>query len=229
MAKYWKNKWTRSCIYGALFLLLILFVKFVDVSAIGPGKTSIGLSFLNGSFHKWIGVHAFWYYLTEVLGILALLLAGLFAVAGVMQWIKRKSIAKVDREILCLGGLFAVALLVYVFFDKVVVNFRPVLEKGQTVPEPSFPSSHTVLACLILGGIFLILPKYVKDKKAFGIMRLTLVGLIVLMVIGRTLSGVHWLTDIIGGILLSAAILTVFEAVLDLVCRSSSRSKINGR
>jgi undecaprenyl-diphosphatase len=37
-------------------------------------------------------------------------------------------------------------------------------------------------------------------------------GFTVFMVVSRLISGVHWLTDIIGGILLSAGLVGLYEA-----------------
>ena len=38
---------------------------------------------------------------------------------------------------------------------------------------------------------------------------------IVFMVVGRLVSGVHWLTDIIGGMLLSTGLVTAYHAVCE--------------
>ena len=215
------TKWIISGAAFIMFLLLILLVKTVDVAPIGPVGTSIGLSGINGAFHKAIGEHRFFYVLTQLLGYAALLVAGLFAAAGLVQWIRRKSLKAVDREVLCLGGLFAVVLLLYAFFEKVVVNLRPVLEKGQDMPEASFPSSHTVLACVVFGSVTFILKKYLSDPKALKIAKIVLWSLAGCSVIGRLLSGVHWLTDIVGGVLISIALIAAFSACLDLFCKKN--------
>lgn len=214
-------KWIISGSCLILFLLLILFVKCIDVASIGPAGTAIGLSHLNGAIRDLVGVHKILYYLTVLLGIAALLFAGLFAAAGVVQWVRRKSLKKVDREILCLGGLYVVLMLVYAFFEKVVVNCRPVLEEGQSVPEASFPSSHTMLACVIFGSAIFVLDKYISDKKALSIFRWALSGVILVTVICRLLCGVHWFTDIIGGVLISGSLVFAFSAFLDLVRRKN--------
>ncbi|MBQ3866506.1 MAG: phosphatase PAP2 family protein [Clostridia bacterium] len=217
MNKKIQRKWLAAGILFALFLLLILLVKVADVAAVGPNKTSIGLSHLNKAFFSFTGVQVFWYILTEIIGVLALILAGFLALAGLFQWIRRKSLFKVDREILCVGGLYAVVLLTYAFFEKVIVNFRPVLMTGETEPEASFPSSHTVLIIAVVGSLIMILNKYVADGKLRRILRLAFILLIFVTVLGRLLSGVHWLTDIIGAVLISSAYLTAFSAVLDRV------------
>ena len=225
MNKKIQKKWLTAGILFLLFLLLILLVKTADVAAIGPKGTSIGLSHLNKAFRDAVGVQVFWYILTEIIGILALILAGLFAVAGIFQWIRRKSLFRVDREILCLGGLYAVVLLTYAFFEKVIVNYRPVMMTGETDPEASFPSSHTVLIIAILGSLIMVLNKYVSEKKPRRILRMVFFFVMVITVLGRLLSGVHWLTDILGAILIGSSYLMAFSAVLDRVLPSRRHRK----
>ena len=204
-------------LFGLLFLLLIIMLRTVNVEAIGPNGTSIGFSKLNGSVRDAIGTHMFWYYLTEVIGILAILLAAAFAALGVYQLVKRKNVLKVDKTILALGGLYIIVIILYVLFEKVIVNYRPVIMSGETEPEASFPSTHTMLICVILGSAVIALKRYLKDEKAYLIAKAVCIGLIALTVIGRLLSGVHWFTDIIGGLLISAALVLTFDVVNDLL------------
>lgn len=206
-----------AMLFGLLFLLLIIMLRTVNVEAIGPNGTSIGFSKLNGSVRDAIGTHMFWYYLTEVIGILAILLAAAFAALGVYQLVKRKNVLKVDKTILALGGLYIIVIILYVLFEKVIVNYRPVIMSGETEPEASFPSTHTMLICVILGSAVIALKRYLKDEKAYLIAKAVCIGLIALTVIGRLLSGVHWFTDIIGGLLISAALVLTFDVVNDLL------------
>lgn len=206
-----------AMLFGLLFLLLIIMLRTVNVEAIGPNGTSIGFSKLNGSVRDAVGTHMFWYYLTEVIGILAILLAAAFAALGVYQLVKRKNVLKVDKTILALGGLYIIVIILYVLFEKVIVNYRPVIMSGETEPEASFPSTHTMLICVILGSAVIALKRYLKDEKAYLIAKAVCIGLIALTVIGRLLSGVHWFTDIIGGLLISAALVLTFDVVNDLL------------
>ena len=201
-------------VFLLFFLVLIVLLKTVDVAAVGPAGTSVGLSQINGSFHEWIPFHEVWYKITKVLGVLALALAALVAIWSLVQWIRRKSLWKVDATLLALDVLYIVTGVLYLLFELVVVNYRPVLLEGQTFPAASFPSSHTLLACVIFGSAFWPIAVYLRRTwqvlAAWGAAG----ALLVLTVIGRMLSGVHWLSDIWGGLFLGAVLVCFFQFVL---------------
>lgn len=197
-----------------LALLFTFLVRVMDVDAIGPAGTQVGFSHLNSTVHDALGVHMALYKLTQILGYAVLLLVAVFALVGLLQLIRRKSLWKVDREILALGCLYVVVFALYIIFEKAIVNYRPVIMPGELAPEASFPSSHTMLACTVLGSAALLLKKYVKDESLAKILRIVCVIMIAVIVCGRLFSGVHWLTDIIGGILYSAALLFLFSGAV---------------
>lgn len=203
---------------GALLLALsVLFtaaVRTVDTAPIGPEETVVGFSHINGAVHTAIGVHMNLYTLTQILGFGALLLAALFALLGALQLAARRDPRKVDREILCLGGLYVSVFALYAFFEKCIINYRPVLMPGEAFPEASFPSSHTMLACVILGSTALVLPQYVREARIRRIGRGICTAVLVVIVLGRLCSGVHWFTDIVGGVLYGGALLCLFAGVL---------------
>ena len=209
----------KKCIVAAvcfgLFLLLILLLKTVDVAVVGPEDARIGLSKLNVSLHEKFGVHLGWYTLTNILGYLAILIGIGFAAIGGLQLIYRRSILKVDKEILLLGCLYVVTVIFYVFFEKVIVNYRPILMPDGEGIEASFPSSHTMLSCVILGSGLRLVKKYARKSKTVQLVLTVIFAvMLALIVAGRLLSGVHWFTDILGGILLSAALLNAWEGLL---------------
>ena len=221
-----KKKFIASAVSFGLFLLLILLVKLVDVAAVGPEGTEIGLSRLNVAIHEMFGEHLGWYKITEILGYLAILVALGFAAVGGLQLIYRRSVLKVDKEILLLGCLYVVTVLFYVFFEKVVVNYRPMLLPDGEGVEASFPSSHTVLSCVILGSGMNLLKKYLKKNKLLQtVLTVLFAVMLALIVAGRLISGVHWFTDILGGILLSAALINAYDGFLKLWKRSERKRK----
>ena len=197
-----------------LFLLLIVVVKTVDVAAIGPENTSVGLSKLNGAVHALTGVHMALYEITDWLGYLAILVALVFAGTGLVQWIRRRSLRRVDQEILALACLYIVTVCLYVLFEVLIVNRRPVLMPGESVPEASFPSSHTMLVCVIMGSTIMLLGKYVRSPGLCRTLQAACAVILVVTFAGRLVSGVHWFTDILGGILISLSLLLAFSAAI---------------
>lgn len=220
-----KNNLFVSGISGLLVMILIVLVRFVDVRPIGPEGTSIGLSRLNGFFFRLSGVNILWYHITDWLGVAAILVAFLFAMAGFVQLIKRRSILKVDREILALGGLYIVVIGLYVLFEIVIVNYRPIIMPDGTHPEASFPSSHTMLVCVIMGSAIMLIGKYLKEKPLCRVLRGICAAIIGMTVIGRLIAGVHWFTDIVGGILISIFLLSLFSEVLKRTRRNTIEGK----
>ena len=118
-----KKKFIVAAVCFGLFLLLILLVKAVDVAAVGPEGAKIGLSKLNVAIHDLFGEHLGWYKVTNVLGYLAILIALGFAAIGGLQLVYRRSILKVDKEILLLGALYVVTVLFYILFEKVLFYY----------------------------------------------------------------------------------------------------------
>ena len=210
-----KSKFILSAVCGFLAALLIVFVRFVDVEPIGPEGTRIGLSHLNQAAFHIFGVNMLWYYITDWLGIVAILAACLFAGMGFLQMIRRRSILKVDREILLLGGLYIVVISLYVLFEAAIVNYRPILMPDSIIPEASFPSSHTMLVCIIMGSTVMLMGKYIKGKTLRKVLQVICSAVIGITIIGRVISGVHWFTDIIGGVLISISLLALYSGILE--------------
>ena len=197
-----------------LTVILIALVRLADVAPIGAQGTSIGLSHLNQFVFDLFGVNMLWYNITDWLGVAAVLTGFVFAVTGLVQLIKRRSLLKVDREILALGGLYIVVIGLYLFFENVIINYRPIIMPDNTSPEASFPSSHTMLVCVIMGSAAMLINRYIRNKPLNRILRAVCYVIIGVTVVGRLIAGVHWFTDILGGILISVTLLSLYEEVI---------------
>lgn len=201
-------------ISGILIAVAIIFtvlVMVVDVKPVGVNGTDIGFSTINSFIFESIGVHMFWYNITDILGYISIFSVFVYAVIGFMQLIRRKSIAKVDKELIALGVYYAVVIVLYLFFEKFVINYRPTLVDG--VLEASYPSSHTLMTVCLCGGSILI-NKMLFRKKITKYTNKILLVVGIATIIGRLISGVHWFTDILGGIFISSALLMTFYSVL---------------
>ena len=202
-----KRKIYTALGFLAAFLLWTVAVSRIDVQPIGPQGSVVGFATLNGLVHSFTGVHMLLYTITDWLSLVLVAFGLGFALTGLWQWIKRKSILKVDCSILLLGVFYVVVLAVYLFFEKVVINYRPVLIEG--VLEASYPSSTTVLVLCIMPTAVMQLRSHAQKK---GI-TMAIAAFTAFMVVGRFLSGVHWVTDIIGGILLSTGLVLLYDAI----------------
>ena len=174
----------------------------------GPEHSPVGLAAINGPFHEWTGVNMTLYQLTDWLGLVPLLFVFFFGMIGLVQWIRRKNILKVDWDILVLGAFFLIVLGLFFFFNHYAINYRPVLIEG--VLEPSYPSSTTLMVLCVMPTAFMQFDYRLKSIPARRIMQVFLILFAAFMVIARILSGVHWISDIIGGILLSAALISAY-------------------
>ena len=207
MKKGWKSIYLSLGLLTA-FALWTGLLCFVDVAAIGPRGSSVGFSSLNGWFHELTGANMALYVLTDWLGLVPIAVALGFAVLGLIQWIKRRGICKVDKTLFALGGFYIVVMAAYVVFEFVVVNRRPVLIDGYL--EASYPSSTTMLVACVMPTALMQLHARIQNKTLRRVIDVVIILFTAFMVLGRLISGVHWLSDIIGGLLLSAGLVATY-------------------
>ena len=196
----------------AAFVLWTLLLRLVDVKAIGPEGSSVGFSALNGFIHEKIGVNMYLYNITDWLGLVPIGVAFGFAILGLIQLIKRKSLLRVDRSILALGVFYIIVVAVYLFFEIVVISYRPVLIEGCL--EASYPSSTTMLVTCVMPSAAMQAKERIKNKALRQGVIIIIIAFIAFMVVARLLSGVHWITDIIGGALFSLGVVMAYKSFL---------------
>ena len=211
-----KNK-KRYLIGGfAFFLMFIIFttiIKFIDVKNIGPHNTSVGLATINNFFVNKIGFNNKIYKITEILGIIPIIIVLIYAIIGLYSLIEEKSFKKVNKNLYYLAIFYIIVLGIYVLFEKVIINFRPVVIEG--ILESSYPSSHTILAICICGSSIILNNSIFKNNKIAKLENIISFIIIIMLPLLRFISGVHWFTDIIGGILLSLSLLLFFKYFVD--------------
>ncbi|MBE6900206.1 MAG: phosphatase PAP2 family protein [Ruminococcaceae bacterium] len=210
-----KNK--KTMLFGiagtGIFIIWTFLIKTIDVRKIGPKGSEVGFASLNGFFHNITGVNFGLYDLTDWLGLVPVCFMFGFSFLGLVQLLKRKNLLKVDNDILILGGFYLVLAAVYLFFEKFVINYRPVLING--ILEASYPSSTTLLTLCVMPSSAILLDRRIKEPKLRKA-AVYIIGIFtVFMVFARLVSGVHWITDIIGGIFLSIGLVFVYYSLTE--------------
>ena len=193
----------------AVFVLWTAVIRTVDVAAVGPQGSAVGLAAFNSLVHKIVGVNMPLYLVTDWLGLVPPAFVMGFAILGLIQWIKRKCLWRVDHSILVLEGFYIVVMATYLLFEAFAVNYRPVLINGYL--EASYPSSTTMLVTCVMPTAVMQLNTRIRNNFLKRCVMFTITAFTVFMVIGRFISGVHWITDIIGGVLLSGGLVTMYR------------------
>ncbi len=212
MKKGSKTRFLVAAVFLAAFFAWTVLLCLVDVRAIGPDGSSVGLAGINDLVHNLTGVNWFLYCVTDWFGLIPIVIAFGFGILGILQWIRRKSLLRVDRSILLLGGFYLLVMAAYLFFETVVVNYRPVLIDGRL--EASYPSSTTMLVMCVIPTATIQWKHRIQNQKLRYIVLSVCVVFLLFMVIGRILSGVHWITDILGGALLSTGLVTAYAGAV---------------
>lgn len=205
------KKFVCGSVLAVLTIVFTILVKLVDVQAIGPENSAVGFATLNSFVSSVMGSNMKWYHITEMLGLIPIVVVLLYAVVGVVQLVKRKSLAKVDKEIINLGIFYVIVAAIYFFFEKCIINYRPILIDG--VLEASYPSSHTMLAIFVCVSAIIVNRSLIKNSNLRKILDVFFSIIGVAIVFGRVISGVHWGTDIVAGVLFSITLVEFFEAV----------------
>ena len=204
----------------AVALIAVVFtvlVKTVDLGFVSNTDSAIGFASINLSFNSKFGFNPLLYKVSEYLGYSVFVIVAFFALLGIRDLVKNKSLLKVDSDLYALAITYIFTLVVYFVFDKLlVINLRPLIMSGEMVAEPSFPSSHTLLAVVVCGTAIAECGK-VKKSGLRIILTLILSLLMAATVLTRLFSGVHWVTDIVGGVLWGEALMMVFQLISTLL------------
>ena len=216
-----KNKLTRSVYFSTAlltaFAMWTVLVCTVDKKAIGPQGSVVGFASLNSLVRNAIGVNFGLYTVTDWLGLVPIGFMFAFAILGLVQWIKRKKLLTVDADILLLGGFYLLLATVYLLFEIFTVNYRPTLING--ILEASYPSSTTLLTACVMPTTAMILNKRTKRRPVRQFTAAACTLFTAFMVIGRLFSGVHWFSDIVGGLLFSVGFVLLFKNMSSIVSK----------
>ncbi len=224
MKENWKSELRAGIALLAAFIVWTILIHTADVQAIGPNGTAVGFAVFNRWFHQLTGVHMTVYTITDWLGLVPILICLGFAGIGLIQWIKRKCMLRVDLDILLLGVYYILVIFGYLFFEMVPINYRPVLIDG--ILEASYPSSTTLLVLSVMPTLTLQMDRRCKTPILRRAANVFAILFSAFMVIGRSISGVHWATDILGSVLLSRGLFSLYRAsVIGTDQRDTERRK----
>ncbi len=196
------------------FILWTMALYFIDVKSIGPQNSKVGFATINSFVHNLTGTNMTLYTITDWLGLIPIAVMFGFALLGLAQWIKRKHLKLVDYSIFVLGGFYIAVMAVYILFEFLAVNYRPVLIEGFL--EASYPSSTTMLVLCVMPTAIMQFNSRIKSSDLKKFLSVAITVFIIFMVVGRLISGVHWLSDIIGGMLISAGLVFMYRFISDL-------------
>lgn len=220
-----KKEGMKLFVLGALllgaFVIWTLLIQKVDVQPIGVNGTNIGFAGINSWFHKLTGVHMVVYSITDWLGLVPIFVCMIFGGVGIGQLIKRRSIFRVDRDIIFLGIYYGLVIFGYLIFEMIPINYRPVLIEG--IMEASYPSSTTLLVLGVMPTLVEQSNRRLRNIKLIYIVKIFAVCFSVFMVVGRMVSGVHWITDIVGSIMLSGGLYYIYKAGVVLYSKNVVR------
>ena len=197
------------------FLLWTVLIRCIDVQAVGPSGTKVGFAAFNLWFHHLTGVHMTVYTITDWLGLVPIAVCLGFGVVGVFQLIRRRSLLRVDPDILFLGLYYMLVIFAYLAFEMIPINYRPILINGAL--EASYPSSTTLLVLSVMPTLVFQVGRRCERKTVKRAVNLFVVLFSAFMVIGRSVSGVHWATDIVGSVLLSFGLFKLYQSAVTAI------------
>lgn len=210
MKKSGKKLLIAGIIMMAAFALWTALIQIVDVQPVGQKGTNIGFASLNCWFHRLTGVHMAIYSVTDWLGLVPIFICMFFGGIGFVQLVKRRNLFKIDADIILLGIYYIIVILGYLIFEMIPVNYRPILMEG--FMEASYPSSTTLLVLSVMPTLSFQVNRRMKNPTIKNVINTVVALFSLFMVVGRIIAGVHWLTDIIGSIILSAGLYLIYKS-----------------
>ena len=223
MKKHWKRIMITGAVLLAAFVLWTILIMNVDVQPVGQNGTDIGFATFNVWFHQLTGVHMMIYTITDWLGLVPIVICLCFGVLGLVQLVKRRSLLKVDADITLLGIYYILVIFGYLFFEMVPINYRPIPINGAM--EASYPSSTTLLVLSVMPTLKFQIDRRAGSSAVRTVTTVFVVAFSAFMVIGRLIAGVHWATDIVGSVLLSAGLFLLYVGAVYFTDKKKDRGK----
>jgi len=213
--KHSKNIRIKGVLLISLFAVWTVLLQTVDVRPAGETAAEVGFAALNAWFHELTGVHRTLYHITDWLGLVPVFVCMLFSCVGLHQLITRKSLIKTDLDLILLGIYYILVIAFYLAFEMHPINYRPVFIDGRL--EASYPSSTTLLVLSVMPTLNFQTERRLKNPRIRKTLCLLSSVFTLFMTVSRALSGVHWITDIIGAVLLSTGLYCIYKSAVLLI------------
>ncbi len=200
-------------------IILILALKYCDVAVV-PRVTKIGLSTANFWFRSlWhynvnTEYSVLWRVFTQILGYISLAACAFWAGLFFREVIKSgcSDGVGVDKNLAATFFLYVIAAAVCLLFKLFPMNYSPVAVAGKLKFSASFPAFHVMLIITAMGSsIFQLWDIFGEKKKLAAVLTALCAVLMAAGIFGSMASGVYWLTDIIGAILISSNMLLLYS------------------
>lgn len=130
----------------------------------------------------------------------ALVIVPLAVIVAIVETIRQRSVAIIAFLTLVVGGQFLVANVI----KSIVGRARPDFDQLTGFSGPSFPSGHAVASAACLAAFALVIGRR-RSLKLRAVLAGLAVGLATGIACCRVMLGVHWLTDVLGGLALGWA------------------------
>lgn len=207
-----KKSLFSGLIFISLFTIWTFLIQLVDVQNIGLNNSNVGFATFNTWFHSLTDVNFTLYNITDWSGLVPIFICMIFSMLGLVQLIKRRSLIKVDLDIIILGVYYIIVIFGYLIFEMFPINYRPILINGFV--EASYPSSTTLLVLSVMPTLVFQANRRIKNPTIIKVITILSAIFSLFMVIGRLISGVHWFTDIIGSIFLSFGLFYLYKGIV---------------
>ena len=224
MIKIRRKELLAGIVLLTAFALWTVLIRHIDVQNAGPNGTAVGFAAVNVWFHRLTGVHLLIYTMTDWLGLVPIIICMCFGVLGFAQLVKRRSLLKVDFDILLLGAYYVVVIVGYLLFEMVPINYRPILIDGNL--EASYPSSTSLLVLSVMPTLKYQIDRRIANPVTRKAISVFVIAFSAFMVIGRLIAGVHWLTDIIGSVFLSSGLFMIYRFMAESACQNTTHLKV---
>ena len=212
-----KQNFCTGVFFLLLFLIWTMLVMNYDVQNIGVNGSSVGFAVLNSTVHKLFGTDMALYFITDWLGLVPVFICLCIAFFGMCQLFKRKDLFRVDFDILILGIYYIIVFSIYLSFEMIPINYRPILINGAM--EVSYPSSTTLLVLSIMPTLCFQIKRRVSNRTVVQMICIFSYLFSAFMAVCRLVSGVHWFSDILGSVFISFGLFYIYKAVVMMISK----------